>query len=219
MVIFSRVILGFVISIISSVILNNLLPDAEWIPIVSTIVMIAWWIFGWPKRKSVLASEKEEAVVDVPNPNGALYVLDSFHDVLEVFDFNVTITPKKTATAMFVRGLKGTKSIPYSSITAVQFRKANPMNGYIQFSMLGGNEAKGGVIDAISDENTVFFVEKHNQLAVQIRDYIEGKIFKQAITVPQDGLADQLTKLAELNSKGMLTDSEFAAAKEKIFKS
>ncbi|MFZ8458438.1 hypothetical protein ACO1MZ_14270, partial [Staphylococcus aureus] len=85
-------------------------------------------------------------------------------------------TPKRNAASILIRGMKGSKSIPYTSITAIQFREANPINGYIQFSILGGVESGGGFMAAIGDENSCFFVEKSNTLAREIKDYIESRM-------------------------------------------
>ncbi len=42
--------------------------------------------------------------------------------------------------------LKGSKEIPISQITSVQYKKAGLMfNGYIQFAFMGGTESRGGV--------------------------------------------------------------------------
>src|SRR5438309_1063922 len=50
---------------------------------------------------------------------------------------------------------KGEKSIPLESITAIQLKKPGLTAGYIQFSIAGGLEARGGVFDATRDENTI----------------------------------------------------------------
>ena len=54
---------------------------------------------------------------------------------LEVFEDKVTLAPKG-ALGFLTKGLKGTKSIPFESITGIQHKKAGiATNGYIQFSM------------------------------------------------------------------------------------
>jgi hypothetical protein len=55
-------------------------------------------------------------------------------------------------------GFKGNKEIPYESITSIQLRKASSMTrGYIQFGQSGFSESDDGLMDAVSDENTVLF--------------------------------------------------------------
>jgi len=41
--------------------------------------------------------------------------------------------------------LRGDKTIPYSSIVAVQLKKAGLVAGYLQLTLKGGSEAKSGL--------------------------------------------------------------------------
>lgn len=47
------------------------------------------------------------------------------------------------------------------------------MNGYVQFGILGAREAKGGALNASTDENSVMLKASSNQLGKNIKDYIE----------------------------------------------
>src|SRR6266516_3356853 len=63
---------------------------------------------------------------------------------------------------------KGEKQIPLAHLTAVQFKPAGPLvNGYIQFTIGGGNErqSKFGsqTKDAARDENSVVFHYRQRQ--------------------------------------------------------
>lgn len=215
-----RIFLGVLLSILVSGIINKVNGNEILGALLSLIALFGWIFFGFPKSKPKTIQTSVVNKVDIPNPNGANFVLDGIHDTLEIFDTKLTITPKAGATAILVRGLKGTKSIPYSSITAVQFRKANPINGYIQFSILGGKESGGGVIDAISDENSCFFSQHNNDLAEQIKNYIEEKMARPSIATPAaaKSIGEELSHLSELNKNGVLTDEEFIAAKEKLLR-
>ena len=63
--------------------------------------------------------------------------------------------------AFLTQGLKGDKEIPLANITAVQMKQPGlATNGYIQFSILGGIDGRGGLFDATNDENTVMFSKK-----------------------------------------------------------
>ncbi len=152
-------------------------------------------------------------------PGGPAYLLNSVNDVLEVFDDRVIITPKKTTAAFLTKGLSGSKTIFYSSITAIQFRKANPINGYIQFTIQGGIESTGGAFAAITDENTCFFVERHNDLALKIKNYIESKIRESKMpqkAISALSLPEEIQKLSALNQQGLLSDDEFKTAKKRL---
>lgn len=79
---------------------------------------------------------------------------------LEVEGDWVTIK-RKGAMAKLTQGMKGEKRIPIANVTSVQFKPANRVtNGYIQFSMTGSSENKGGIRDATKDENSVMFQKK-----------------------------------------------------------
>lgn len=110
-------------------------------------------------------------------------------------------------------GLKGNKSIPFSSITAVQFKKAGLTAGYIQLSINGGMESKGGLFAAMKEENTVSFYSTKNNEFEEAKNYIEEKINGSAST---NSNLNDLEKLAELKQKGIITDDEFLAKKKAI---
>lgn len=143
-------------------------------------------------------------------------------EVLEVYDSKVTITPTGVL-GVLTKGLKGTKTIPFFSITAIQFKTAGFTSGYIQFTIPGGNESRGGVFDAAGDENTFMFSNtgSNNQIAEIIKNYIERKIQelrspKQAAPTIGGSIAEEIRKLAELKAQGFLSDAEFQAAKAKL---
>lgn len=153
---------------------------------------------------------------------GSIHTMKGVQDLLEVFEDKVTITPKGILGFMN-KGLKGTKTIPFSSISAIQFKEAGAVfSGYLQFTIPGGNESKGGVFSAASDENTFMFAEKkNNALAIQIKEYIEAKV--QELHAPQatqsqsaTSLSDELQKLASLRDSGILSDQEFQSAKSRL---
>lgn len=146
------------------------------------------------------------------------YSIRGVQDVLEVFEDRVTITPAGVL-GFLNKGLKGTKTIPYTSISAVQFREPGMLvNGYIQFTLPGGNESRKGVMGATQDENTVMLAKHKNPDAVKIKDYIEAQI--KAANSPKNSvtpsLSDQLAQLSQLRNQGVLTEAEFLAAKAKL---
>ena len=153
----------------------------------------------------------------------SIHTMKGVQDQLEVFEDKVTITPKGILGFMN-KGLKGTKTIPFSSISAIQFKEAGAVfSGYLQFTIPGGNESKGGVFSAASDENTFMFAEKkNNALAIQIKEYIETKVqelHSRRNTQSQSAtsLSDEIQKLASLRDSGVLSDQEFQTAKSRLF--
>jgi hypothetical protein len=152
-----------------------------------------------------------------------IYSIRGIQDLLEVFEAKLTITPKGF-TGLMNKGLKGTKTIPFSSISAMQLKQAGFFSGYLQFTLSGGTESKAGLLAATKDENTFMF-RWNNETMVEIRDFIEARQRQtpRSLTassppaIPQiQSIADELAKLVILQEKGFLTIEEFEAAKSAL---
>lgn len=136
------------------------------------------------------------------------------------------ITIKRTGFLARASVGKGEKRIPLASITAVQWKPAGAMvNGYIQFSLGGGNESRARfgsqTIDAGKDENSVVFTKKQMPEFAGLRAALEEAIAHRGrppepfAPAAPDHLA-QLKQLAELRDTGALSEEEFAAKKAEI---
>lgn len=149
----------------------------------------------------------------------AFYTMRGVGELLEVYEDKVTITPKGVM-GFLTKGIKGTKTIPFFSITAIQFKKSGLTSGYLQFTVPGGNESKGGVFSAASDENTFMFAGQ-NDLALEIKEYIEKRIHElhQPQTAPSSSsISEEIQKLADMKAKGIISDEEFQAAKRRLLR-
>lgn len=146
-------------------------------------------------------------------------VFEGYGATVDVDQDGVTIR-RKGITAFTLHGLKGAKRIPFSSIMAVQFKPATMMtSGYIQFSIVGGNESRGGLIAATKDENSVLFKgKKQNADFERLREIVEDGIkrAKSPAAPVTSSVADQLAKLADLLDRGLLTREEFDRQKAAI---
>lgn len=121
----------------------------------------------------------------------------------------VTISYK----AMY-HGFVGDKRIPFSSITAIQYKEAGGwLAGYIQFTIAGSIEWRGAVSQ---DENAVQFDKKEADDFRALRDFIQPLIGTSSRSTLS--MADELTKLSKLRDDGVLTDDEFQAQKAKVLK-
>lgn len=149
--------------------------------------------------------------MEVKGHNGTVTCDDTF----------VTITRKGALARMTVG--KGDKRVPIASINAVQWKPAGAMvNGYIEFSMGGGNENRSkfgsATVDAGKNENAVLFTKKQMPEFETLRAFIENKIVArhahagQSAQVAPD-LAGQIKQLAELRDQGILSSDEFDAKK------
>jgi hypothetical protein len=126
---------------------------------------------------------------------------------------------RKGMMSLLTQGAKGDKDILISQITSVQFKPANMLtNGYIQVAFSGGKESKGGLMDAVKDENTVMFKRGQQQAFEAFRDELNRRMLaarKPAAAAPVD-FTVQLERLAKLREQGVLTDEEFQAQKARI---
>jgi hypothetical protein len=129
---------------------------------------------------------------------------------------NRAVIIKRGARGFFNGGgmLRGDKTIPYTSIVAVQLKLGRMLSGgFIQLTLLGGSEAKGGIIQAATDENSISFNRKFNDLFLEAKEIIEQHMHKG---VGQISEADDLEKYARLRDKGIVTEAEFQAKKKQI---
>lgn len=112
--------------------------------------------------------------------------------------------------------LRGDKTIPYTSIVAVQLKKAGMVAGYLQLTLKGGSEAKSGLMQSTTDENTVNFHARKNKDFHEAKEKIEARISQTSGSQQSRSSADELEKLAALKEKGILSQAEFDNEKAKI---
>lgn len=139
-----------------------------------------------------------------------------YNGFLTLTDTGVII--KRGARGFFLGGgfLRGEKTIPYSSIVAVQLRKAGLLTfGYIQLTLFGGSECKAGLFQSVKDENSITFQDWSNSEFAEAKERIEEMITRGKNI--NSGL-DDLEKLAELKDKGIVSEEEFNAKKKQILK-
>ena len=140
--------------------------------------------------------------------------------IVTVDEHGVAIQQKGVLNALAV-GITGNKQLPFTSMTAVQFKPAGMLSGYIQFTVLGGNEAKGGVFQAAGDENTIMFTKKEQDEANRLKQLVEGKIRetqagKTSSTQPLKSAAEQIREFKELLDMGAITQEEFDQKKSQL---
>ena len=135
---------------------------------------------------------------------------------LELTDSVVRIK-RKGALAFLTQGLKGDKEILISQVSSIQFKKANAFfNGYMQLAFVGGQEAKGGILQGAQDENTVMFRVSQQEAFERLRDELQKRIATSKGAVSQTSSLDELDKLASLRDRGILTEDEFQQKKKQI---
>ncbi len=147
-------------------------------------------------------------------------IFDGYGATVEIDQDGLTIR-RKGLVSFSLHGIKGAKRIPFASIVAVQFKAANLMtSGYIQFSILGGNESRGGLMAATKDENSVLFKgKKQNAEFERLRLAVEDGIKRARMPnapAANKSIADELSRLADLLDRGLLTRAEFDQQKASL---
>lgn len=120
-------------------------------------------------------------------------------------------------------GGRGDKRINLIDLTSVQFKApAGITAGYIQFAYPGCIEIKGGINEALNDENSVPIQYHLVDKAQAIVDFVEKKRseLRQNLNSPtlinQLSNADELLKFKQLLDAGILTQEEFDLKKKQI---
>src|SRR6266446_740362 len=118
--------------------------------------------------------------------------------------------------AFMTQGLKGDKEILTKQISSVQFKPAGTFfNGYIQFGFLGGLEAKGGIMQATQDENTVMFKQSQQTDFEKLKRALDESRSSTTSNSEPSGL-NQLERLAKLVEQGFVTQEEFSLKKKQL---
>ena len=151
-----------------------------------------------------------------------IYTMKGAHKTIKVYEDHLTMEPNRSLLGYISAGMSGIKTIMFSSISSVQFKKPGLMNGYLSFTIPGGNEIHGlDVLGMMNDENTLILkpFNPQTQLSLEIKEYIENKVrdFQESRVPPQNSsMADELQKLADLKEKGILSEEEFQDAKHNL---
>ena len=156
---------------------------------------------------------------------------------LEVKGFNGTVRFDGEMITISRKGLlarssvgKGEKHIPLGQLTAVQFKPAGPLvNGFIQFTVGGGNEKQSRfgdqTFDAVKDENSVIFHFRQRKQFEDLKDAVQTALAGRERSTkhepaPESAQASdiptQIKQLAELRDSGHLTGDEFQAKKAEL---
>ena len=145
----------------------------------------------------------------------------SLGDTIYIYDDSIELV--QTGLGSKVRkGIKGSKTVPFESITAIQYREGNNLtNGYVQISIKGYQESKKGLLDAAQDENSIMFRKENNKVFKEIADLIQEKIIEFSSkasnnVTSQISISEEIEKLNNLFKSGAISEEEFTKAKDKL---
>ncbi|MDW8651108.1 DUF4429 domain-containing protein [Streptococcus suis] len=106
-------------------------------------------------------------------PNERVFEFKKSKTIVRIDDYFIRIARKSNMSNMLLHGLDGEKSILLSEITAYQLKEPGATVGYLQLVYPGSADTKGGVFDAVKDENTVTFVKEDKQAILELKLAIE----------------------------------------------
>lgn len=98
--------------------------------------------------------------------------------IVRIDEHFIRIARKSTMTNVLLQGLDGEKNIVLSQVTAYQLKAPGKTTGYLQIVYPGSQDTKGGVFDAVKDENTIIFMDEDIPKIVEIKNILENTIIK-----------------------------------------
>ena len=161
--------------------------------------------------------------------NKVIVEVKGLNGIIKIFDDRVVIS-RKTATGFLMQGIKGDRTIYFSDIKSIEYKKPTMMaNGYIQF-ITNAEMAKnqkvgllGSTVEATKDPNTVI-VRAFSKETVRKSEEVYNEAtkilskYKQTINFSHSNSsdADEILKFKNLLDQGIITEEEFLLKKKNI---
>ena len=118
-------------------------------------------------------NDVQEVELFTEEPNERVFEFKKSKIVVRVDDYFIRIARKSNVSNVLLHGLDGEKSILLSEITAYQLKEPGATVGYLQLVYPGSSDVKGGVFDAVKDENTVTFLKEDKESILELKKAIE----------------------------------------------
>ena len=149
--------------------------------------------------------------------------------IVLIYDEYIEIS-RKSIGGFLSQGSKGNRRYYYSDINSIEYKTPTKMsNGYFKVIVGGTSEidAKVGLfsssMDSVKDPNTVILrafskkvSEECDSLYDQAMTRLQAVKVKGSSTLEKASNLDELKKLGELLTSGILTQEEFAAEKSRL---
>ena len=117
--------------------------------------------------------ESLEVELFTEEPNERVFEFKKSKTVVRIDVYFIRIARKSNVSNVLLHGLDGEKSILLSEITAYQLKEPGATVGYLQLVYPGSSDTKGGVFDAVKDENTVTFLKEDKAAILELKQAIE----------------------------------------------
>lgn len=140
-----------------------------------------------------------------------------------IFDGSFVTIRRTTFLARATVG-KGDKQIPLGAITAVQWKPAGIMKGFIQFTIPGGNEVRSragsNTVNAAKDENSVMFsrtqMPAFEALRTAVQEAMAARDRGMHPSAPAGDVASRMHQLEALRAQSMISEAEYAAKRGEL---
>lgn len=145
-----------------------------------------------------------------------IFEINGINTNLELYDNKVVIKPRG------ILGLgRSERTIPFSSISSIDFKKAGLMNGYVRFCESGHSTPNINIWNATKNANTFVYASHRKNIIVQrINDYVEMRLGNEAIYSgpPPENVSAELKILESYNqSTGINVSSDLIVRRSMIF--
>ena len=135
---------------------------------------------------------------------------------LLVYEDRVMI--KRGMMGRMATGGPSEKTLLYSNLTGVEYKKPGLLSGYLNFNG-PGLQKSSGTVNSQKNENSIVFATKGSEWK-EIADYITSRIAiasqgGQTIIQTQSA-ADELIKFKKLLDEGIISEEEFEEQKKKL---
>ena len=128
---------------------------------------------------------------------------------------------EKTGGIAFLSGRRGTKTIPLSTITGVDYKLGKTMMaGFIDFICPGDHREYHGNMSH-NNPNATSIYKKDNDKLTKVVEYAQNYIFQKekqrnAPSGPSLSMADEILKYKNLQKEGIITEEEFEKKKKEL---
>ena len=123
--------------------------------------------------------EIQEVELFQEGPNEKKFYFSNQKTLVRIDEFFIRIARQNTSSNTLLQGLDGEKSILLSELTAFQLKEPGKTVGYLQLIFPGSMDTKGGVFDAVKDENTITFTKEDKMKMFEVKSLIENAMVKK----------------------------------------
>lgn len=113
-------------------------------------------------------------------PNEKSFYFSNQKTLVRIDDYFIRVSRQNTISNTLLQGLDGEKAILLSELTAYQLKEPGKTVGYLQLIFPGSMDTKGGVFDAVKDENTITFTKEDKMKMFELKSLIELAMVKKA---------------------------------------